>query len=674
MNLDSARLWLAVWAFVANSTTQRYPAKYGEHRKTICDIYENVVPIALNLEGDFPKNDIHTFRMILVCECEQLADSLSEIIPYKPKDSMQWAIYTFMRNITLWGNTITKHKSYSYQSRNVPMISDMLKVEWFKIEQYSIKYPLLTELTFKIFAARLTPKWFQKITFRNMKTGIWKSKKNTLMAMAWNNVILSIDVEALMLEISAFMTWYSLINVFANKRETINLPENEVEDTKNLPQKSQKTVKDVSCKSSKILSEKTWAHINYDNGIKNKWRMKLKDFIDLNTGIEDRKNMKVLCLPGKKCLEIPLYLELGFKPENIIWVEWGDSDAIEEFKSNASKFWIQTRIWRLEKVLESEETVFDIVSLDFLWPPWENTQTILWMIKRAKKTILMTNFQWRRERKGFTDNVRLSSWAKNMEVNMDKLLSQINEGSWNSYFEEMYENSDASLKDTHLFMEEITNFIMKYRMENHPERFSDILKEIYDREAIKKLGEAIGRELKLTDAGLFFAYLFEMRKSLNSISKCDITDIIVNVISRIYSNIFKSFILTGSASYKYRWNKWTPMLADFMVLEELDEQYYFETRHMRDFTLRSMRLFNKHFHEKKIKFVICNEDNQAVINPKYYKNKYKLAMLLDWVMEESITISRINKAWNLLKEVIAAHNWPNYREDILMPKEAADIV
>jgi hypothetical protein len=50
--------------------------------------------------------------------------------------------------------------------------------------------------------------------------------------------------------------------------------------------------------------------VNYNNEIKNKWRQKLKDFIDENTEKEKRKNMKVLCLPGVECLEIPLYIEL----------------------------------------------------------------------------------------------------------------------------------------------------------------------------------------------------------------------------------------------------------------------------------------------------------------------------------------------------------------------------
>lgn len=145
------------------------------------------------------------------------------------------------------------------------------------------------------------------------------------------------------------------------------------------------------------------ALVNYNNEIKNKWRQKLKEFIDENTEKEKRKNMKVLCLPGVECLEIPLYIELWFTPENIIGVEAGivkwkrDSTLIERFKVNAAKYWIQTRIWKLEEILETEDTVFDVVSLDFLGPVSMNMQNMLWKIKSSPKTIVLLNYLAKRE-------------------------------------------------------------------------------------------------------------------------------------------------------------------------------------------------------------------------------------------------------------------------------------
>lgn len=140
------------------------------------------------------------------------------------------------------------------------------------------------------------------------------------------------------------------------------------------------------------------ALINYNNEIKNKWRQKLKEFVDENTDVSKRKDMKVLCLPGIECLEIPLYLELGFKPENIIGVEAGivkgkvDKEVLRKFEENAQKLGIQTRIGKLEKILEKEETVFDVVSLDFLGPWGLKTADILGKIHCAKQCSIMTNF------------------------------------------------------------------------------------------------------------------------------------------------------------------------------------------------------------------------------------------------------------------------------------------
>jgi predicted house-cleaning noncanonical NTP pyrophosphatase (MazG superfamily) len=146
-----------------------------------------------------------------------------------------------------------------------------------------------------------------------------------------------------------------------------------------------------------------WALVNYNNEVKNKWRQKLKEFIDENTEKEKRKDMKVLCLPWIECLEIPLYLELGFKPENIVWVEawivkWKkDIELIEKFQVNAKKYWIQTRIGKLEKILGTEDTAFDIVSLDFLGPFWDSALRILSQLKVTEEVIVMVNTLWKRE-------------------------------------------------------------------------------------------------------------------------------------------------------------------------------------------------------------------------------------------------------------------------------------
>ncbi len=148
-----------------------------------------------------------------------------------------------------------------------------------------------------------------------------------------------------------------------------------------------------------------WALVNYNNEIKNKWRQKLKEFIDQNTDPAKRKGMKVLCLPGIECLEIPLYLELWFLPENIVWVEAGivrgkkDPEIIERFLWNAQKYGIQVRIGKLEKILETEDTVFDVVSLDFLGPISANILSIGERLRLVSSPIILMNTSNKREQK-----------------------------------------------------------------------------------------------------------------------------------------------------------------------------------------------------------------------------------------------------------------------------------
>lgn len=160
---------------------------------------------------------------------------------------------------------------------------------------------------------------------------------------------------------------------------------------------------DTTHPNQKRNGEGMWALVNYNNAIKNKWRQKLKEFIDENTDASKRASIKVLCLPGMECLEIPLYLELGFRPENIVWVEAGivkwkkDPEVIARFQENAAKYWIQTRIGKLEKILETEETVFDVVSLDFLGYLRSSDLSILSKVVVSNKALLLINYLAKRE-------------------------------------------------------------------------------------------------------------------------------------------------------------------------------------------------------------------------------------------------------------------------------------
>lgn len=140
-------------------------------------------------------------------------------------------------------------------------------------------------------------------------------------------------------------------------------------------------------------------HIDYDNEVKRAWRKKLQEFINEHTDLEKRKHLRVLCLPGKRCLEIPLYLELGFNPKNIVGVEGGDQQARTEFQQNAEKLGIDFRLGKLEKIVKEEKQPFDVISLDFLGPICVGYANILADLYLSEKALLMVNFMAKRENK-----------------------------------------------------------------------------------------------------------------------------------------------------------------------------------------------------------------------------------------------------------------------------------
>ncbi len=138
-------------------------------------------------------------------------------------------------------------------------------------------------------------------------------------------------------------------------------------------------------------------HFDYDNEIKRAWRRKIYEFVDKNTDPKKRRKMRVLCLPGKKCLEIQTYLDLGFRSQNILGVEGGDKEARDEFEENAKRMGIQYQIGRLEKVLEKEKKPFDVVSLDFLGAMCRGYDTVMKMLPLSDDAIILLNTRARRE-------------------------------------------------------------------------------------------------------------------------------------------------------------------------------------------------------------------------------------------------------------------------------------
>lgn len=149
---------------------------------------------------------------------------------------------------------------------------------------------------------------------------------------------------------------------------------------------------EISAEIAEIVS--TGARYNYDNPIKQKYRSAWKNFIAVNTKPEQRRNMKVLCLPGVKCLEIPLYLDLGFQPHNIVGVECEPS-AFKEFLKSASEYGISVRTTDIINVVNEDE--WDVVNLDFTANVSVNVVNILRNLYLSNNPLFAINLLSQRE-------------------------------------------------------------------------------------------------------------------------------------------------------------------------------------------------------------------------------------------------------------------------------------
>lgn len=157
-------------------------------------------------------------------------------------------------------------------------------------------------------------------------------------------------------------------------------------------------LKDGDAVAEQSEAESGGEHMDYDFAAKRKWRSKWAEFIAEHTSREERGKMKVLCLPGKKCLEIPLYLDLGFLPENILGVEGGDRSAREEFAQNAQRYGIKYELKRLEALLAESDNRYDIVSLDFHGMCSDPHFRIVRDLRVSEKSLLLINQQAKREK------------------------------------------------------------------------------------------------------------------------------------------------------------------------------------------------------------------------------------------------------------------------------------
>lgn len=359
---------------------------------------------------------------------------------------------------------------------------------------------------------------------------------------------------------------------------------------------------DITHTNTKRSGEGMWALVNYNNEIKNKWRQKLKEFIDANTDTEKRKDMKVLCLPWIECLEIPLYLELWFRPENIIGVEawivkWKkDPEIIALFQANASRYWIQTRIWKLEKVLETEDTVFDVVSLDFLgW--WSiHSKNLLRNISLSDSPIILTNFLWRRD-------AHLSqSWfdyekKRNPEIILEGVRRYVlNWWNYQSMEREMIDylstnNQLSVLRETWLTSLVAGSLAVGLNQETLFYKKIQNLFDLYQgfSQRSSKIELNILVSLSRDFAPLIYA---AMKNSYWNQSPKEV-DTIYKIFRILFEFLTQIRDIREVYAWKYKTNKWTPMFFDFFLLKKVDEDYSFMLPFIRFATIAIQVLCDK---------------------------------------------------------------------------------
>lgn len=137
--------------------------------------------------------------------------------------------------------------------------------------------------------------------------------------------------------------------------------------------------------------------MDYDNPAKRLYRQKFLGaggFVDRNTIPSERPHQKVLCFPGRKCLEIPMWLELGYTPKNIVGCE-NESAAWPELCTNAARYGISIRTTDVVNVVD--EQPWDAVHLDYCGPIGKEVLLHLSRLKLKPKAVYGQNLLAGRE-------------------------------------------------------------------------------------------------------------------------------------------------------------------------------------------------------------------------------------------------------------------------------------
>lgn len=189
--------------------------------------------------------------------------------------------------------------------------------------------------------------------------------------------------------------------------------------------------------------------VSYQNERKQRWRQRVLDAIVDFTDEEQRRSMKVLTLPGRRCLEIPGLLSIGIRAENIVGVEGGSEEARLEFMKNATRYGIQTRLGRLKKIVPEENIRFGAVLLDFHGQWSASKEFVLSHLLLDERAVVMTNVLAKRE-------------GIDIQLNMREIDAQVRHYQEFPIEEQLRKTTEFSLYDLDPRMsdDELADFIL----------------------------------------------------------------------------------------------------------------------------------------------------------------------------------------------------------------------
>lgn len=179
--------------------------------------------------------------------------------------------------------------------------------------------------------------------------------------------------------------------------------------------------KDVSGTEEKLDG----AHFEYDNPTKEAWRRAKMDYLDRQIPAEGRDKLRVVCLGGRRCLDIPHYLRMGFSPENIISVE-GDKSIWEEHEETARGYGIVPMRGDLAALISKGQLPgqFDVIDFDFVGPLSVSNLAILHEVSTSDRCVSFVNVLAAREHKATNSLMRAeTALFRGNKLSVDKLTT-----------------------------------------------------------------------------------------------------------------------------------------------------------------------------------------------------------------------------------------------------------